>query len=39
LRRFGKPEEVAHCVSFLLSDEAAYVTGIALVVDGGQICH
>lgn len=39
LRRFGKPEEVARCAAFLLSDEASFVTGTGLVVDGGQLCH
>ena len=34
-RRAGRPEEVAACVSFLASAEAAYVTGAVLVVDGG----
>lgn len=32
--RTGKPEEVAHAVSFLLSDEASYVNGATLAVDG-----
>jgi 3-oxoacyl-[acyl-carrier protein] reductase len=34
-RRAGTPEEVAACVRFLVSDEAAYVTGTTLTVDGG----
>jgi NAD(P)-dependent dehydrogenase (short-subunit alcohol dehydrogenase family) len=37
MRRLGTPEEVAACVSFLASDDAAYVTGHSLVVDGGQL--
>jgi 3-oxoacyl-[acyl-carrier protein] reductase len=35
LGRIGRPEEVAAAALFLLSREAAYVTGHTLVVDGG----
>lgn len=35
--RFGLPEEVAACVSFLLSNEAGYCNGMDMVIDGGRL--
>lgn len=35
VRRFGQPADIAHAASYLTSDEAGYVTGQILVVDGG----
>lgn len=35
LRRFGRPEEVAALAVFLASDEAPYMTGAELTIDGG----
>lgn len=37
LKRFGKPSEVASAVAFLLSDEASYITGETLKVNGGML--
>jgi 3-oxoacyl-[acyl-carrier protein] reductase len=36
VKRFGTPEEITHAVKFLLSDEAAYITGQVINVNGGM---
>ena len=38
MKRFGRPEEVASAVLWLFSDESSYVTGHALIIDGGNHC-
>ncbi len=39
LNRYGNVDEVANAFCFLASDEASFITGTELVVDGGQICQ
>lgn len=39
LNRYGKVEEVANAFCFLASDEASFITGTELIVDGGQLCQ
>lgn len=36
LKRLGQPEEVANVIAFLCSDEASYITGTVIAVDGGM---
>jgi NAD(P)-dependent dehydrogenase (short-subunit alcohol dehydrogenase family) len=38
MKRFGKPDEIAHGVVFLASDESSFMTGTDLVIDGGYTC-
>ena len=39
LQRLGKPEEIASLVCFLVSEEAAYITGQTINVDGGMVMY
>lgn len=38
LKRFGKPEEVAELISFLISDKASYINNSIIRIDGGKKC-
>ena len=37
VRRLGEPEDVARAAAFLLSDEASYINGTILTLDGGTL--
>jgi NAD(P)-dependent dehydrogenase (short-subunit alcohol dehydrogenase family) len=37
--RLGEPDEVAHAIVFLASDEASFITGAVLPVDGGFLAR
>jgi len=39
LTRLGLPEDIANAVLFLASDEAAFITGALVPVDGGSTCR
>lgn len=36
LKRFGRPEDIAHAIVYLLSDASEWVTGTELIIDGGR---
>ncbi len=36
MARWGEPEEIAKVIGYMCSDDAAYITGVTIVVDGGR---
>ncbi|MBI4252292.1 MAG: SDR family oxidoreductase, partial [Candidatus Tectomicrobia bacterium] len=36
--RFASPEEVAACAAFMASEEASYMNGAVVLLDGGRLC-
>lgn len=39
LNRIAEPDEIAHCVNYLISKEAGYISGSVITIDGGLSCH
>lgn len=39
LKRYGRPEEVAHTVAFLLSDASSFIDGTEIIIDGGYTAN
>jgi NAD(P)-dependent dehydrogenase (short-subunit alcohol dehydrogenase family) len=39
LKRVGAPEEIAHTIMFVASDQASFITGASIPVDGGRLAH
>ncbi len=39
IQRLGSPQEIAQAVAFMLSDDASFMTGALLSVDGGYVCQ
>jgi NAD(P)-dependent dehydrogenase (short-subunit alcohol dehydrogenase family) len=37
VRRLGQPMDIAHAAAFLLSDEAGYINGSSMILDGGTM--
>ncbi|SFC28456.1 Enoyl-(Acyl carrier protein) reductase [Tropicimonas isoalkanivorans] len=39
MKRIPRPDEIASAICFLASDDASFITGTALAVDGGRVYH
>ena len=39
INKIGKPEDIAYAAVFLASDEASYITGQTITIDGGRVIN